>query len=362
MERVFRSALGSDLSTESETPQGQIIGGLAFVFAQADEVMVALGNSFSIHFATGRHLDDLCSSLGVLRLQETRSTVDVTLRGTVGGIVPAGSRAATSTGALFELISAAIFQSNGSIDAMMRSVSYGAVPAPVGGLTQIIDRINGWDSVMNTTPADLGRFAETDVEYRARYFRVLTQNARTSIDSIIAAVRAVTSVVDVELVENATASSITVQSIVIQPNSFLTIVRAPTTVGDDVAAAIGEAKPVGIATSGNQSATVGGRTIRYTYADEISITVAVTLAIAPEFPSDGVIQIRDAIVEYVTGRHTGTGLDDTELYGPIYSITGHHASALMLARVTGTDGVTTTDLERNQYLSIDATNIAVTIS
>ena len=133
-------------------------------------------------------LDDLWSLLGIERRLGTRSTVTVTLAGQGGVSIPAGSRARTAAGDMFELIQEVTIPGSGSASATMHSVEEGPVPAASGSLTQIVNLVTGWESVTNPAAATPGRRIETDEEYKERFQRRTGRNSRGSAESVLAAV------------------------------------------------------------------------------------------------------------------------------------------------------------------------------
>ena len=93
--------MGSDLSLATETPQGQIIDGLAIVFAELDEAVVAVGNGYSLDRAAGVAQDDQADLLNVERRRATRSVVTATMGGVAGTNIPMNSRVATAANEVF---------------------------------------------------------------------------------------------------------------------------------------------------------------------------------------------------------------------------------------------------------------------
>ena len=90
---VWQTALGFDLSLATETPQGQIIDGLAIVFAELDEAVVAVGNGYSLDRAAGVAQDDQADLLNVERRRATRSVVTATMGGVAGTNIPMSTAA-----------------------------------------------------------------------------------------------------------------------------------------------------------------------------------------------------------------------------------------------------------------------------
>ena len=124
----FRAAFGATLAVDPETPQGEIIGVMALSLAEVDENVVSQSNALSVSNASGFQQDDLGSIIGQRRVPATYSTVTATLMGTVGTVIPADTRAATTDGDEFETL-ASVTIVVGGVDASMRAVESGAIPA-----------------------------------------------------------------------------------------------------------------------------------------------------------------------------------------------------------------------------------------
>ena len=349
---AFRTALGSDLDLAPESPQGQLIEQLALILAQADEALVAIGNGQSADRAIGRQVDDLYSLLNVRRLLSRHSLAEVTLSGVANTVVPDGARARTAAGDLFALMSRITIPIAGTVTATMRAVEVGPVMAAAAALMLIVDPIAGWTGVTNAAAATPGRDAETDQQYRARYGRVLGHNASGPLAAIEAAIRETVGVSDAIVVENATDSNVTVQTLTIGAYSVMAIVEGGT--DGDVGASIARAKSAGAGTSGAESVVVphaGGRhttTIRFQRVAAIPITVAVNTTFGVDFPGDGTALITRRLVDWMvgdwtsgpgdfdtTGLRIGETLDTNRLFSPIQSVPGHIVQTVTVERRGG---------------------------
>ena len=323
---AFRTALGEDLDLAPETPQGQIVGALALTLTQVDEALIGVSNGQSVSRALGIQLDDLGSLLGMERLLGTRSTVTATLAGQSGVSIPAGSRARTTVGDLFELAQQVTVPDSGSASAAMRSVAEGPVPAAVGTLTQIVDLVVGWESATNPEAAVLGRGVETDEEYRARYGRVVARNARGSAEAILAAVLGVEGVTDALVRENAATSEVTVQGKAIAAHSVCVVVEGGTDA--DIAAAIARTKPGGTGTSGDTMVNVPHRggwsvPIRLSRVVPVPIKIKLALTLQAGFPSDGTGRIVTQVLDHVNRLTLGQYLTAQRLLADVLLVPGH---------------------------------------
>ena len=338
LENRYRQAFGDDLSLDAETPVGQIIGIEALANAEIDEIVVNYVNGFSTSHAVGRQLDDLVSLLRIARQGATNSTLTLRLSGVAGTTVHAGSRARSSEGTEWATDADATIASSGTIDAAATAVSEGAITAAVNTITTIVTLIAGWETVTNTTAAIPGRDSESDLSLRTRYRSSTSRLANGPIDAIRAALIDA-GVTRLRVVPNDTGADSTVQSVTINAHTILCIVQSGTDA--DIADAIERSKGLGTGTSG--TTTVGD--IRFTRASTVPIAVAVTTVGNERFPADGLLQIKQSLVDYSLGLWTGqTGQFDTDgfligqpiivnrLYSPVNSVPGHTTSILTATR------------------------------
>ena len=369
----FRSALGQDLDVATESPAGQIIGVLGLVFAEQDEAVVAVGNGQSVYRSLGVQLDDLGSLLHIDRELADHSTVSVTLTGTSGTLVPAGSRARTSAGDVFATTANATIPAAGTVTASMRAVEAGPVAAAASALTVIVDLVAGWTAVTNAAAATLGRHTETDVLYRGRYRRHTARNARTSLDAILAAVLDVDGVTHAIIRENATGSAVTVQTIAIAARSFVVVVEGGTDAA--VAQVIADTKPAGVAMTGATSVDVANGThtvaILFERVTAVPLTITVDTTIGAGFPGNGAELIVQRVADWAAGEWSsgagdfdtsglgiGETLDTNRLLSPILSVPGHVIQTVTAVRKAGGGAIGTVKL--NERLTIAAADVSVT--
>lgn len=339
LEQLFRDTFGSTINLDSETPQGQLIGILALVFAETDELGVYVANGLSPDTAAGRQLDDIGALFGIERIPGERSSVTVTLAGTAGTIVPEGSRVKTMENAVFVSTADAVIPGGGSVDQLFRSEEVGHIQAEVGQLTVIVDVIPGWTSATNAAAASPGRAAESDSEYRERYRDEVAVHARGSLEAIRARVLAVSGVTQCITRDNSTGSTIQLQGIDVNPRTVIVIVDGGA--DGDVAAAIAATKPVGIDTTGNDSADVEvapgqTQTIRFRRVRRVPLEVTVSFRIFDEFPATGVAQMRANLLKYLAGFEIGQAVDERRLLTPLLSVPGHEITATTVALEDGT--------------------------
>ena len=240
------ASYGGDLALGEPTPQGQWSGIAAAALAIYGEASVRAGlYGSSVDHAPGTFLDALGSILDIRRLEATYSRITATLTGVSGTQVPAGSRARTTEGSLFETLAAVVLEPSG-VQVTMRAAEAGAIEAPAGALNRIVTVVAGWETVTNTENAVVGRARQGDAEYRAAY---LTRTAHSSVGPMPALEAALAEALAgrVSVSDNSTDTADTIQGWTLGPHSVLVIAEGGL-VGD-VRRAVENHRGMGVATT-----------------------------------------------------------------------------------------------------------------
>jgi len=338
LEQLFRDTFGETINLDTETPQGQLIGILALVLAETDELGVYVANGLSPDTAAGRQLDDIGSLFGITRIAGERSSATVTLGGTQGTIIPAGSRVKTLENAIFASTADAVIPSGGTVDQLFRSVEVGAIQAGAAALTEIVDVVSGWTSATNAAAAEVGRAVETDSGYRERYRGEVAIHARDALEAIRARILDVSGVTRCIVRDNATAAAVTVQGIQIPARSVMAIMDGGAS--QDIASAIAATKPVGIATAGNVTVQVEvapgtNQAIRFRRVTRVPLAVTVGFRIDDAFPPTGVAQMRTNLLEYLDAFEIGQAVDERRILTPLQAVPGHMINSITVTLEDG---------------------------
>lgn len=215
VESEWRSALGQDLVTTSETPQGAMIT----IDVESRDGMVRnnaeLANQINPDIAGGVFLDAIWALTRGRRRPATRSVLSgVEFRGIAGTIIPAGSVAVVeTTGARFLTSIDLVIGSSGLVTGQAVSEDTGPVAAPAGSLNQVASSVLGWEQVYNPTSAALGSERESDIASRKRRRNTLALQSISLPEAVISRVYDVVGVRSVSFRENVTESPITIDGI-----------------------------------------------------------------------------------------------------------------------------------------------------
>ena len=353
LEDSFHTVFGADMSVDTATRQGQEIGLLATALAEAEEPFSAVFAEMSYRRSTGLWLEAGISNLGFAKQEALKSIVMATLTGTANTIIPVNSRARTDAGAIFQTTVQAAIGDGGTIVIPMESVESGSVEAAAGTLTTIISGVAGWTSIINSQDAVLGRRIESDADTRERYEVSIGRLGLTTEEALRAAVL-LAGATQAVVVSNDENAAVTRQGLTIPANAVMCIVRGG--VDQSIAETIANSKTLGGPTAGNT--LVDG--IRFQRVEEVMVRVALTITIGTRFPSDGISQIRGALVDY--GRETfelGQPIDVLRLTSPINAVPGHALIGIPVVTDTSLNSLPTTP-NLNVLYTLATSNIAIT--
>lgn len=323
VQNEWRAAFGQDLVVTPDTPQGLMA--TAEALARSNVVLnnAAVANQINPNIATGIWLDAIMALLGIQRTPASKTLVPaVSLTGVATTVVPAGTRAKTAAGDLFESLSTVALNGSGSATVDFQSVAFGPIPCAENALNQVVTSILGWETINNVIGGTMGTNTQSDVGARALRNNTLAFQGVALPVAIISALYATDGVKSVFFQENIAATTETINTISMVAHSVYACVYGGT--DTDVASALLENKSSGAAWNGSESVTViepaSGQpyTVLFDRPEEISILIKV---IAPTGNSDN---IKQAILDYVagnisgdTGWGIGTDVSPFELAGAI---------------------------------------------
>ena len=306
----FREAFGADLVTTADTPQGVLITMETLARDAVVRNNAALANQINPDLAGGVFLDALWALTGGARVKATRSLVTgVALTGQPGAVIPAGSQARVgASGPLFELTGAVTLDAGGAGTGTFQSVDFGPVAAAAGALDTIAGGVLGWETVTNPDPALPGKASESDIASRRRRRNTLALQSVALPEAIVSGLYDVEGVRSVKLVENPTASSVTVDAVVIAAHSIYVAVSGGTDAA--VAAELLARKSLGCGWVGTTTVNVTEPTsgqvypVKFQRPDPVDIYAKVTVKQGTEI-ADPVALVRAAIVAYAAGEVAG---------------------------------------------------------
>lgn len=374
VQQTYKDALGEDLDTSSETPQGRLIEADTLGQKGVLDIQALVANAMNPNTSFGVFLDALCAMTGTNRQYATYTQSLCTLTGVPNTTIPAGSQARTTAGDVFSLVSNATLSSTGNATAYMQAVESGPVPCAINTLTQIVTPVLGWETINNPNAATLGQAQESDTSLRARRLQNLYQG-NALLDSIISAVSQVPGVVGVYGYENYTNAVETIgESIAVQPHSIYIV--ADGGADADVAQAIWVKKSLGCGYTGTVSQTVTDPLTdvdyqvsfnRPTYTPiQVSITVNVPSASVSEDLQQSVINAllawANGEVQGVQGLMLNTPVSPFEAAAAVSDqLPDLFVSNVQVGLVGGSLSTNVLTMNVNQRATLAQSNISVTI-
>lgn len=238
----------------------------------------------------------------------------------------------------------------------------GQVAAPAGSLINIDTPINGWSSLYNLKPGDIGNDVESDIALRLRQASSVRSTGSATVEAIKAKLLAnVPSVVSVQIYENRTLIT---NADGAPGKSYETVIVGGT--DSVIAEQIWLTKPAGIETYGNETIAVvdsNGDSQNVSFSRPVAVygwlTVAVTALDTEEtLPVSAIAAIKQAVVDYANADiGVGSDIIIQRFIGPIYAAVSGIGAMTITAAVTANSGDTPTYGSSN--ISITNTQIAV---
>lgn len=235
-----------------ESPAGRLVEMIAQMFSTVIGINAQNANQYNLDFASGQFLDAIASNFMLSRKGSSRSRVEVTLTGEAGTTIPAGSLAMTEdTRQTFSLDTDVTLPSPDggaliqSATGWMTATEDGPVACNVGQLTIIQTRVNGWNSIVNNSAAQLGTVKESDTDLRNR-IKASKPYGRCFTESCYARIMEISGVSSCAVLENGYGYEKLINGVVLSPHSiFVCVDGYGESNKDAIARAIYETKTCG---------------------------------------------------------------------------------------------------------------------
>lgn len=307
----WTQALGAELVTDPETPQGRLITAEVLAREAVVQNNAKLANQINPNQAGGIFLDAIWALTGGQRQQAIQSIVrGVELRGYPGTQVLSGSLIASNDAdsPLWQLLSTVILSASGVGYGDFQAVVAGPTPAAVNTLTRIVSATLGWEQVNNPVAAELGVAEETDLAARRRRRLTLALQGVALPEAIISGLNDTPGVRSCTFRENYTNLPVTIEGVTLGPHSIYACVDGGTDAA--VAETLLREKSMGCAWNGGTVVTVtepiSGQdyAVRFDRPTAIPIYMAVTVRMSAPV-ADPAGAVRAAIMRYVRGEQDG---------------------------------------------------------
>ena len=317
----WTQALGADIITTPDTPQGTIAVGDALALDSVINNNAALANQINPNVAGGVFLDAIGLLTGTQRNVQTPTVVSgVTLTGVVGTVIPIGAQAKTAAGDVFQLTSAVTIPSGGTTTGNFQSVAYGPIPCAGSALTTIVTAVIGWETVTNSAAGVLGSTTQSDQAFRAYRLNTLAFQALSLAEAITSALYAVPGVTSLTFQENVANTTQTINGISMVSHSVYACIAGG--VDTAIAAALLENKSSGAAWNGGTVVSVVEPASGQTYAVAFDRPTPVDIYVKVTTPNGNEAAINQSILDYMNGLISITNQDGTTQTLPGFVVGG----------------------------------------
>jgi uncharacterized phage protein gp47/JayE len=305
----FRQIYGDDLYLENDSQDYQMISAFASKTYDTMLLLQIVYNNHSPKTAVGTALSSLVKLNGIARKPASYSTCVLTLTGTVGTVIAAGS-VKDDSGNIWNL-PANTTLTGATTEVTAQCATLGAVEAVPGTITKINTPQAGWISVTNEVPAVVGQPIELDEELRGRQPISGAIPSQNMVDSTIAGIASIEGVKRYKVYDNDTN--------ITDPNGIPGHTMASVVEGGldaDVAAQIYLRKGPGSGTYGSSSATYTNSSgidtvIRFSRPIYTSVDVAVQVTAGAGFSSAILDEIKANIESYIEKLDIGVNVSAT---------------------------------------------------
>ncbi|UXY51321.1 baseplate J/gp47 family protein [Pseudomonas tohonis] len=355
LDQGFRAIYGNDIDLAPDSPDGQMLGLIAQIRADLEELGEVTYRALDPDHASGAWLEQRVAYAGLTRRQARYSYLrGAALTGRAGTLIPAGSVLRDINRGRWLLVADTTLGADGSARADLRSELLGAFNLPANSTLAIETLVLGWDTATSLAAAEVGAEEETDPELRARFYRSRARPAQNSLDGLVAALLQLADVRQVVGLEN-TGSTPDADGV---PGHSLNLIVDG---GEEqaIAQAIFLRKPAGTGLMGQQSRTVVdgqgvNRLIRFDRPAMVDCKAFVQLRRDAEFTAIDVAAIKAQLSQL--DFRIGQDVQLSRLYSPINTVQGFWVEQLKIGRRGGAlaaDNIVVGVRERARFAQAD---------
>jgi len=198
-----KSIFGQDIYLENDSQDYQFISLMADKIHDTFLTAQLVYNNRSPATAIGAALDGLVKLNGIKRKNATKSTCKVIIQGKANTEIISGI-IADENNVNWDLESPITISENGEAEVLATCQKLGAIFAGVGQLNKIVTPTNGWQSVANVEPVNIGQEVEKQEELRSRQSISTAKPSRTILEGTIGGIAEIPDVTRYRVYENDT--------------------------------------------------------------------------------------------------------------------------------------------------------------
>jgi len=372
----INAAFGGGLNPALETPQGQLASSQAAVIGDKNNEFALFVNQVDPQYAADRFQDAIGRIYFLTRKPATPTTVQATVNGLAGTVIPGGTLAQDTSGNTYACSGDVTIDVTGSVTAEFQNIETGPIPCAAGTLTQVYQAVPGWDTITNAADGTLGSDVESRADFEYRRKNSVAKNGTGTPQAIYAEVFALADVLDVYVKDNPTGSAVNTGSTNYPIAAHSVYVAVVGGADADIASAIWRKKDLGCDTNGNTSATVvdpsgysypqPSYSIKFQRPATLAVKFAVRIVNDPSLPSNIVTLVKNAIIARFNGadgttrERIGATILASRYYGAVVAVA---SNVSLLDVLIGTSSPTLTQINVgiDQRPTVSAADITVTL-
>lgn len=311
----YDAAFGTTLSKSLSSPQGQLAQSASAIIGEKNDEIINMVNQVNPDYSSGRWQDGIGRIYFLSRIAASGTVVQATCTGLAGTVIPAGSLARDTNGYTYASLASATIGSGGTVTVSFQCQTTGPIQCPVNALNSIYKAIAGWDSVTNPTAGTVGTNVESRADFEYRRKNSVAANAVNSPQAILAAVLAVSGVLDAYVIDNATSASVNTGSTNYPVAANSVYVAVVGGAAADIAKAIWSKKSLGCVYNGTTTYTVSDTNyaapqpqyvVKWVTPTPLPVYFKVTIVNNPNMVSNVSALIKTAIQNAFSGADGGT--------------------------------------------------------
>jgi len=372
----INAAFGGGLNPALETPQGQLASSQAAVIGDKNNEFALFVNQVDPQYSADRFQDAIGRIYFLTRKPATPTTVQATVNGLAGTVIPGGTLAQDTSGNTYACSGNVTIDATGSVTAEFQNIETGPIPCAAGTLTQVYQAVPGWDAITNAADGTLGNNVESRADFEYRRKNSVALNGKGTPSAIYAEVFALPGVLDVYVKDNPSGETVLTGSTDYPMLPHSVYVAAVGGADADVAAAIWRKKDVGCDYNGNTSVTVTDESgynypqptyvVKFERPAALPVKFAVQLVNDVSLPSNIVALVKAAIIARFNGtdgttrERIGSLILASRYYGAVVSAASN-VSLISVLIGTSTPTLSQVSVGIDQKPTLSESDITVTL-
>lgn len=364
----FHQIYGTDAYIDPDSKDGQMISLYALAIHDANNMAIAVYNSFSPATGFGNGLASNVKINGISRDPSNNSTVDLLITGTIGLEIVNGS-AKDANNIIWTLPASVVIGTGGTVIVTATCATAGAVAALAGTITGINTPTRGWVSVTNPSAATVGTAAETDAALRIRQAQSVAIASITPFDALDGAIANISGVTRHKLYENDTGA---VDANGLPPHSITAVIDG----GDatEIATTIQLKKGQGVTPNGTTHITLADKygnphVIGFNRPVPVPVYIAISLQAFTGYTTQIGEDIKTAIAAYINALTIGDDVLLSRVYSPanLGVVSGgesryYDITSLHIGKSAGTVAAANITIGYSESGTCDVSNINITVT